>query len=105
MANITNGSVTYERRVKTGDFEHKMASATIHFALEQGEDIGDADLLTAAAGNLAAQHVFGMLRAKPAPGNDTGNGRSNGAQPAVERVVRQEPSNGSAPGNSGTEPD
>ncbi len=66
MAHITNGSVSYERRVKTGDFEHKHASVTVHYALEQGEDANEADKLIAIAGSLATGHVYQMLRAKPA---------------------------------------
>lgn len=99
MALITNGTVTYERRVKTGDFEHKQAAITIHYALDQGEDLKIADLLIASAGQLATQHVFGMLRAKPGTGNDAGNGGTNGSQPAVEQTVRA--TNGSAPRDAG----
>ncbi len=64
MAHITNGHVSYERRVKTGDFEHKHAAVTLHYALDPGDD---ADALIELAGTLATRHVFKVLRAKPAP--------------------------------------
>jgi hypothetical protein len=58
---ITNGSISYERRVKTGDFEHKHAAVTVHYAADEGEDIHE---LIRFAGSLATTNVFTALRAK-----------------------------------------
>ena len=61
---ITSGFISYERRVKTGDFEHKHAAVTVHYAADPGED---ADALISLAGALATKHVFAALRASTAP--------------------------------------
>jgi hypothetical protein len=58
---ITNGSISYERRVKTGDFEHKHAAVTVHYAADEGEDIHE---LIRFAGSLATTNVFAALLAK-----------------------------------------
>lgn len=62
MAHLTNGTVSYERRVKTGEYEHKHAAVTIHYALDVGDN---ADEFISLAGTLAAGHVFKILLAKP----------------------------------------
>ncbi len=84
MAHITNGHVSYERRVKTGDFEHKHAAVAIHYALDAGDD---ADALIEFAGTLATSHVFKLLGAKPAPlGQKVPDGPppSNGVVPVAD---------------------
>jgi hypothetical protein len=37
MSQITGGSVTYERRVKTGDYEHKHLACTLTFTIDEGD--------------------------------------------------------------------
>ncbi len=59
---IVNGSVSYERRVKTGEFEHKMATVVVHYAVENENETE----VLAFAGGLATSQVFAMLRARPA---------------------------------------
>jgi hypothetical protein len=78
MAHISNGSVVFERRVRTGDFEHKHASITVHFALDPGESHD----IVATAGRLAFGHVHQLLGFRPAPEvpvPDAGNGPVPGA--------------------------
>ena len=65
MAHITNGSVTYLRRVKTGDYEHKEAAIVVHYALDEGENLDIANEIIGRAGALALDHVHGVLRGKP----------------------------------------
>jgi hypothetical protein len=55
---LMNGSFTFERRVKTGDFEHKHASAIIHYLAENGEAVDD---LLAQASTLARKQVHRIL--------------------------------------------
>lgn len=38
MAHISGGKMTYERRVKTGEYEHKHGAAEISFVVEPGEN-------------------------------------------------------------------
>jgi hypothetical protein len=55
----------FERRVKTGDFEHKQASITVHFGLDPREGNDIADRLMATAGTLAFGHVHQLLGYAP----------------------------------------
>jgi len=76
MANITNGSVTYERRTPPGEYGrdgHRQAAVVIHYVLDDGEDIDVAERLIARAGQLATQHVYRMLRAGPSNGSAGGS--------------------------------
>ncbi len=38
MGHISGGTVTYERRIKTGEFEHKHANAQNSFTIAEGEN-------------------------------------------------------------------
>lgn len=58
MAQITNGSARFLKRVKTGDYEHKEASTDISFAVGEGEDHA---AVLAQASALAVQHTHEML--------------------------------------------
>jgi hypothetical protein len=74
---ITSGFVSYERRVKTGDFEHKHSAVTVHYAVDVGED---ADALISLAGALATHHVFQALLAKAQVTHATANVVVGGAE-------------------------
>ena len=74
---ITSGSISYERRVKTGDFEHKHSAVTVHYAVDVGED---ADALISLAGALATHHVFQALLAKAQVTHATANVIVGGAE-------------------------
>jgi len=39
MAHITGGEVTFERRLKTGDYEHKHAAVKMSFSVDESEDV------------------------------------------------------------------
>jgi hypothetical protein len=57
-AYVTGGKVNYERRVKTGDFEHKVAAAEIAFSVEAGaNDV----VIVSRAGDLAHAQVNRVL--------------------------------------------
>lgn len=100
MAHITHGAVTYERRVKTGDFEHKVASVTAHYALLDGEGPDVADQLIATASALAVGHVHQILKGTPAgvgnppaarDGAPTNAGVAAAVPAPVEHVVASDP--------------
>jgi len=40
MAHITGGEVTFERRLKTGDYEHKHAAVKMSFSVDESEERG-----------------------------------------------------------------
>lgn len=61
MSQITGGSVTYLRRVKTGDYEHKEAATTIQFS--NGENEED---ISAQARAVAVDRTNEALGIKPA---------------------------------------
>lgn len=58
MGQVTGGVVKYERRVKTGDFEHKHAAAEISFSVPEGEN--DTKIIDQ-AGALAHGQVHRLL--------------------------------------------
>ena len=58
---ISGGVIKFERRIKTGEFEHKHAAAEISFTAEEG---GDPTIITNHAGDIAAHQVHCLL-AKP----------------------------------------
>lgn len=67
---ITNGTVHYLRRIKTGDYEHKELQITLSFSHEEGGD------LTEQATAQAIETVERHLCAKPAqiePARDARN--------------------------------
>ncbi len=37
MTQITGGEISYERRVTTGDYQHKHLKVTLNFAVEEGQ--------------------------------------------------------------------
>jgi len=61
MLQITGGEAHYERRVKTGDYEHKNCVSKISFSLSEGDDY-EAALVE--AGHLAFKQCHAMLLAK-----------------------------------------
>lgn len=61
---ITGGITFYDRRCKTGDFEHKHFSQTFNFSLEEDEDYDDA---ASRVGVLAVVTVHKMLGLKLDP--------------------------------------
>lgn len=63
MAQITNGTARFLQRVKTGDYEHKKASAEFSFSVGEGEDHSG---VAGAAASHAVAHVKAMLSGVPA---------------------------------------
>ncbi len=63
---LSNGTVTYERRETTGDYQHHQASAVIHFTLDEGTAFDIANEFIARAGRLARERVADVLHPVPA---------------------------------------
>lgn len=61
---ITNGTVKFNRRVRTGDFEHKDASVELTFS-NQGEAVSVGQIEVIAA--LAVEKALGMVGERAAP--------------------------------------
>lgn len=78
MSQITGGSVTYLRRVKTGDYEHKEAATTIQFSNGENEDD-----ISAQARAVAVDRTNEALGIKPADAPVT--------QPLTPAAVPQKP--------------
>jgi hypothetical protein len=62
MAHLTNGAIYYERRMKTGDWEHKFAHQTINYAFEEDDTEERIDELLARARTLVVHHVHQAIR-------------------------------------------
>ena len=58
MAQITHGTITYGRTVKTGDYENKRAEASFSFTVADGEDHEE---VADRASNLAYYHTHRLL--------------------------------------------
>lgn len=61
MGHITGGVVKYERRVKTGEFEHKHAAADIAFTVSEGATNQEAQETVDLAGAQAHGQVHRLL--------------------------------------------
>lgn len=61
MAQITGGAVRYERKLNTGNYEHKIASAEFQFVIAEGEGSAVADIASAHAVEKAHQ-MLGLGR-------------------------------------------
>jgi hypothetical protein len=62
---ITGGTVSYERRVKTGEFEWKQFTSILNFTSDKGED---PEAALHAASRIAVNHthqMVGLLKAAP----------------------------------------
>jgi hypothetical protein len=58
---ITNGTITFEKRINDGDFQHRVAKAEITFTVDDADAIDTAD----AARLLAQRQVFASLGITP----------------------------------------
>jgi hypothetical protein len=58
---ITNGTITFEKRINDGDFQHRIARAEITFTVDDADAIDTAD----AARLLAQRQVFASLGITP----------------------------------------
>lgn len=59
---ITGGTIEFEQRIKTGEFEHKVAKAVITFSVP--EDAQDAEAQAAKAAEMAQANVYNLLGLK-----------------------------------------
>lgn len=60
---ITNGTIEFSRRIRTGDFEHKDAKVSLTFTVPEGVDH---KLITEHVGNIAVERALAMVGEKPA---------------------------------------
>lgn len=60
MAQISGGTVSYERRVKTGDYEHKHAAVTLTFSVGDGENYADVFDLASRQAVRKAHEILGF---------------------------------------------
>jgi hypothetical protein len=58
---ITNGTITFEKRINDGDFQHRIAKAEITFSTDKDDGAG----LAEQARRLAQQQVFASLGITP----------------------------------------
>ena len=58
---ITNGTITFEKRINDGDFQHRVAKAEITFSTDKDDGAG----LAEQARLLAQQQVFASLGITP----------------------------------------
>lgn len=59
MANVTNGVIEYNRRLRTGDFEHKDAKVSLSFTLGDGENVRQVMAAVAVEAVLVASQMVG----------------------------------------------
>jgi hypothetical protein len=88
----TNGEVSYTRRIRIGEFEHKEATVRLSFTLP--EDMEDMPAAVARFGETVVARVEGMLglatpttTAQPA---DPANPRQHRLPPGVTETIWQE---------------
>ncbi len=64
---ITNGTIEYSRRIRTGDFEHKDAKVSLSFTVPDGGDVDALIELVGGAAVLRAHTMVGEQRPAVAP--------------------------------------
>ena len=78
MPVVTNGRITYNRRFRTGDFEHRDALVELSFTIGEGEDVAAALASVAEAARSRAEAMVantpavGMAPAAPRPAKPPG---------------------------------
>lgn len=66
MGHITGGVVKFERRVKTGEFEHKHAAADIAFSVPEGENAQETIDLAGAQAHGQVHRLLNISNSGPA---------------------------------------
>ena len=87
MGTITGGVVKFERRVKTGEFEHKHAAAEISFLVPEGEAPQATVDLAGAQAHGQVMRLLGLPAKAAAPTDKDRLAEAAGAPPKVNKKL------------------
>lgn len=102
-ASVTNGTVNFLRRIKTGDYEHKEASVTLNFSVPEDMGVAEAAGWVERIGQMAETKAHVMLGLVKSAAVETVRAVENVAAPTISEV-KASIAKAEAPAPAATEP-